>query len=128
MSGKKSDQGDRRRGHAAIHSADPCARSALLLVDRHRLRAADRDALGGRHACFFRHLGRRRGQCQPAGRDADLGVGRDHRHARRAGGRCRAVLPAELGWYSHYPEFVADRQAQVITSLTIVATVFLPLS
>jgi magnesium transporter len=29
---------------------------------------------------------------------------------------------------SHYSEFVAGRQAQVINSLTIVATVFLPLS
>ena len=29
---------------------------------------------------------------------------------------------------SHYSEFVAGRQAQVISSLTIVATVFLPLS
>jgi magnesium transporter len=29
---------------------------------------------------------------------------------------------------SHYSELVADRQAQVINSLTIVATVFLPLS
>jgi Mg2+ and Co2+ transporter CorA len=29
---------------------------------------------------------------------------------------------------SHYSEFVAGRQAQVISSLTVVATVFLPLS
>lgn len=89
------NRGDRRRCYAGMQPADSRARSALL-VDRHRLRAADRDAPGGRAACFFCSPDRRRGQCQPAGRDAGLGVGREHRRVRRAGGRRCAVLPPAL--------------------------------
>ena len=92
---RRRNRGDRRRCYAGMQPADSRARSALL-VDRHRLRAADRDAPGGRPACFFCSPDRRRGQCQPAGRDAGLGVGREHRRVRRAGGRRCAVLPPAL--------------------------------
>ena len=49
---RRRNRGDRRRGHAGMHPADSRARSALH-GDRHRLPAADRDAPGGRTACFF---------------------------------------------------------------------------
>ena len=45
------------------------------------------------------------------------------------GAHTTTVAKGKCGWsISHYSELVAGRQAQVINALTIVATVFLPLS
>ena len=91
---RRGNRGDRRRCHTGMHPAHTGTGSALL-CDRRRV-PPDRDATGGRHACLFCHPGRRRGQRQPAGQDAGLGMGCDRRRACRAGSLRRAVLPPAL--------------------------------
>ena len=53
---------------------------------------------------------------------------RHRRRVTRMGENTRNVREQAKDALSHYSEAVAGRQAQVINALTIVATVFLPLS